>query len=434
MSTAASTFAHWAKGLGAEHLPETTIWAAKRHLLDGFGCAVAAMRSDAAPFATALVDGINEATVIGTRQRASVPRAALANGVLVHALDFDDTHADALVHATAAVLPTALAVGQKVQASGLQMLVAAVAGYEVVTRIGAAVTHGFHAQGFHATSVCGVFAASLVACKLMGADAGVIANALGIAGSAAAGSLEFLNSASSTKQLHPGLSAMNGIVAARLAMAGAEGPDSIFEGRYGLFRAYLDAKVDAEALTSGLGATWETERITIKPYPACQLSHASLDALAQIGTLTPEDVDSITVQLPASISSIVGSKPKPRTEYEAKFSIEHCLASLVVDGALTIDSFDADAVARASELAARVRWQDRPFEGPPADAPGICKVVLKDGAVLTGEVRNSKGGPKRPLDDSALRKKFVTNGGSAEQADRWLSLESIACVDEVFVS
>lgn len=421
----ARTYASWALALRIEDVPAPVVHAAKRHLLDGVGCAIAAARTGAAPYATAVLDDAPGADVIGLGRHASPPRAGLANGVLVHALDFDDTHAGALVHATAAVLPAAFAVGQASGASGREILTAAIAGYEIVTRLGAAVTHGFHARGFHATSVCGVFAAAIVAARLLGADEDHATSALGIAGSGAAGSLEFLESGSATKQLHPGLSAMNGIVAARLASAGAEGPATIFEGRYGLFRSYLGVPIEPAVLTDGLGQRWETARITIKPYPACQLVHASLDAMRALGPIEPDAIEELTFEIPDGVASIVGDKPRPRTAYEAKFSLEHCAAALLTDGVLGIDAFDEDAIARAAALAARIRWTDRPFAGAPADAPGIATVTLRDGTSRTGRVERSRGGPDDPLTDDELLEKFRANGGSDELAKQLLALDEL---------
>jgi 2-methylcitrate dehydratase PrpD len=423
--TAAETFAEWALALRLEDIPIDVRHAACRHLLDGVGCGVAAHRSGVAPYATALVDGIDEATVIGSGEHASVPRPALANGILVHALDFDDTHAEGLVHSTAAVLPTAFAIGEVTGATGADVLVAAIAGYEVVNRLGAAVTHGFHHRGFHATSVCGVFASALVASRLLGLGAAATVNALGIAGSTAAGSLEFLNTGSATKQLHPGFAAMNGIVAARLAMAGADGPATIFEGEHGLYRSYLGVAVDPAALTDGLGSRWETTRITIKPYPACQLSHASLDAVRAAGVPSAADVDSVRFEIPAEVSSIVAGKPEPRTTYEGKFSLEYCAAVLLIDGELAVGSFDQRSLTRPDvlALASRISSTDRPFAGPPAEAPGICEIRLRDGTVLRGEVDKSRGGPDAPLSDDELLAKFRANGGSDALADALLGLE-----------
>jgi 2-methylcitrate dehydratase PrpD len=412
--TAAETFATWALGLRLDDVPGDVAHAASRHLLDGLGCAIAAVRTGAAPFATALAPAAG----------APVEMAAFANGVLVHALDYDDTHAGALVHATAAVLPAAFAVGEAAGSSGAEVLCAAITGYEVVIRLGAAVTHGFHARGFHATSVCGVFGAALVASRLLGLSERATVNALGIAGSAAAGSLEFLNTGSSTKQLHPGFSAMNGVAAARLAHAGAEGPDTIFEGPHGLYRSYLGVDVDPAALTEGLGRRWETTRITIKPYPACQLSHASLDALRACGAFEPADVERITFAVPDGVSTIVCGKPVPRTPYEGKFSLEYCAGALLADGDLTVASFEPEALERADVLglAARVLWSDRPFDGAPADAPGICEVKLRDDTVMRGEVAKSRGGPDAPLSDDEVRAKFSANGGADALADDLLSL------------
>jgi 2-methylcitrate dehydratase PrpD len=424
--TAAETFADWALKLRLEDVPSEVRHAAKRHLLDGVGCAIAAARTDAAPYATALLDDAGEATVIGTEVRASTNLAALANGILTHALDFDDTHALALVHSTAAVMPAAFAVGESTQANGAQALAAAIAGYEVVNRLGAAVTHGFHARGFHATSVCGVFASALIASRLMGLDPNQTVSALGIAGSTAAGSLEFLNTGSATKQLHPGLAAMNGILAARLAHAGAEGPNTIFEGEHGLYRSYLNTQVDPQALTDGLGDRWETTRITIKPYPACQLSHASLDALRAAGVTKTLDIDRITFEIPHGVSSIVSGKPEPRTPYEGKFSLEYCAAAMLIDGDLTIGSFEPESLIRddVKRVAARVAWSDRSFDGAPAEAPGICEVRLRDGTLLRGEVAKSRGGPDAPLSDEELLAKFHANGGTEKQADAMLSLDA----------
>jgi 2-methylcitrate dehydratase PrpD len=431
--TAAATFAAWALDLRAADIPADVRHAAKRHILDGFGCAIAAHRTGAAPYATALVDGADEATVIGSGARASVPRAALANGILIHALDYDDTHTGALVHSTAASLPAAMAVGEAAKATGADLLAAVIAGYEVTSRLGSAVTHGFHERGFHATSVTGVFASALIASKLLGSDRATTVSALGIAGSAAAGSLEFLNTGSSTKQLHPGFAAMNGIVAARLAKAGADGPATIFEGPHGLFRSYLGVDVDPDALTAGLGERWESTQITIKPYPACQLSHASLDAIVASG-VAADAVDAITFELADGVSSIVADKPEPRTPYEGKFSLEYCAAALLIDGELGVGSFEPSALERADvrALAARIAWKPRPFDGPPAEAPGICEIRLKDGTVLRGEVSKSRGGPDAPLSDDELLSKFRSNGGTDAAANSVFSLDSRTSVDEVF--
>src|SRR5699024_8903244 len=141
---------------------------------------------------------------------------------------------------------------------------------------------GFHARGLHATAACGVIAAALTAARLRGLGEDETVNALGIAGSQAGGLLEFLNTGASTKQLHPGFAARAGVLAATLAAHGATGPDSVIEGEYGLYGALLGRRVEPAAVLDGLGDRWELASITVKPYPACQLMHAQLDAARQL--------------------------------------------------------------------------------------------------------------------------------------------------------
>jgi 2-methylcitrate dehydratase PrpD len=425
--TAAHQFAEWAMSLRPEDIPADVAAAAKRHILDGIGCALAAARLKEVPYAAGIARSMgdsDEASVLGEGIRGSEPAAAFANGVLIHALDFDDTHTGALVHATAATLPAALAVGESKESSGSEVLAACVAGYELVIRLGAAVTHGFHSKGFHATSACGVFASALIAARLMRLGIVETVNALGIAGSAAAGSLEFLNTGASTKQIHPGLSGMNGVLSARLASEGASGPDSIFEGEYGLFRSYTGTEVASEALTEGLGSSWETTNITIKPYPACQLFHTNLSALEsirnEIGDV--DAVQSVTFDVPSDSVPIVcepaDAKLAPRTSYEGKFSLPFSAASLLIKGELGVDSFGAGRLSdpRTLEMARRVGYRTTHPEGAPADVPGRVVAQLTDGRLLEGRAEKFE-----PAEEQ-VEAKFRSNCGGNFPADDLIKL------------
>ncbi|HET6154111.1 MAG TPA: MmgE/PrpD family protein [Marmoricola sp.] len=412
-------------------VPDDVRAAALRHLLDGVGTAIGGVRSGTAQPAVDVAIGLGgpgEATVLGTATRVSAPAAALANGTLVHALDFDDTHAGGLVHATAVVLPAAFAVGQQVGASGRQVLEAAVVGYEAVTRIASAAPHGFHARGLHATAVAGVFSSALVAARLCGLDAATAAHALGIAGSQAGGLLAFLGTGATTKQLHPGLASQSGIIAARLAAAGATGPEWVFEGRNGLYEALATGEVDTTVVLAGLGETWETTRIGIKPYPACQLSHATLDAVRDaraIRGFTADEVVSIdAVVHPDSAPTVCPDDrdlAHPSSGYAAKFSLPWSVAALVVDGELGVAQFEPDSVARpdVADLATRVHWT-LAGTGHAADAPGSVRVTLSDGTVVEGAVERSAGGPSDPLTDDQLVAKF--NGNAGPGADQVVEL------------
>ncbi|GII86128.1 MmgE/Prp family protein [Sphaerisporangium siamense] len=426
--TAARTLAAWALGPGPAAAPEQARRAACRHLLDGLGTAIAAGRAGIAAPAVTVARGLGgppEATLPGTGARGSAVAAALATGTLVHALDFDDTHAGGLVHATAVVLPAALAVGEQTGASGAEVLAAAVAGYETVCRIAAAAPHAFHARGLHATMSCGVMAAAIVAARLMRLDADQAVNALGVAGSQAGGLLEFLTTGASTKQLHPGLASASGILAARLAAAGASGPDTVLEGPHGLYKALAGREVDAAAVTEGLGERWETTRITVKPYPACQLMHVTLDAVAQAvrgRDVRASEVAEVVADVHPDSAAIVCEpaerKIRPRTPYDAKFSLPWSVAALLIDGEVTLATYAPESIARpeVAELAARVRTVITPSGDVAADAPGHVRVRLAGGRVLEGRVPRSVGGPGRPLGDAELDAKFTANAAGAPEA------------------
>lgn len=415
----ARDLAVWA--LDLDEVPEQVRDAAVRHLLDGFGNIVGGHRAGAAAPAVQVALGLGgptESTIFGTTTKVSAPAAALANGTLVHALDFDDTHAGGLVHATAVVLPAAFAVGEQVGATGEDILLAAVVGYEAACRIAGAAPHGFHARGLHATMVAGVFSSALIASRLTGLTLDQTVNALGIAGSQAGGLLAFLATGASTKQLHPGFASQSGIIAARLAAEGATGPETVFDGPHGVFDALATGDVDAASIAADLGQRWETTRIGIKPYAACQLSHVTLDALEAAldqGTFTAADVESITAQVHPDSASVVCDTSRdltrPASPYAAKFSLPWSAAALVVDRGITLETFAPESIRRedVAHLAAKVVVEVTADGGFAADAQGHVVVALTDGRRIEGVVSRSAGGPDNPLSDEALHRKFEGN-------------------------
>ncbi|MBO2447848.1 MmgE/PrpD family protein [Actinomadura barringtoniae] len=396
--TIAGELAGWALSLDLADVPTEVRHAACRHVLDGIGCAVAAARCGAASAA-----------------RGTVGRA-FELGVLVHALDFDDTHAGGLVHATAPVLPVMLSEGVRLGVSGAEALTAAIAGMETICRLGAAAPHAFHARGLHATAVCGVFASALTAARLRGLLVEQTVNALGIAGSRAGGLLEFLDTGASTKQLHPGFAAQDGIVIAALAAADATGPATVFEGRYGVYRALIGRDPDRAALLGGLGEDWEITRITVKPYPACQLLHAQLDAARELrdsGLFDGPPIQEIVVEVhPDAVPIVCGrGKERPRSSYEAKFSLPWSVAAMIVDGAVTVRTYDHIDRPDVLEMAALVRPQAAEFGGAAADQPGRVRARLGDGRWVMAAVPRSRGGPGDPGIAATVRDKALANLG-----------------------
>src|SRR6266436_9231575 len=246
MPPAARLLAEWAARLRPEDIPVTVRENAALRVLDTLGCALAGAREDHVPALLALLErsGEGPCTVVGSSLTSGPAPAALANGALAHGLDFDDTHADSVCHASAVLVPTVLALAESEHLTGQAALTALVAGYEAMIRIGMAAPGRFHERGWHATAVCGPFGAALAAGKGMGLDAGRLTSALGVAASMASGVMEFLEDGSWVKRLHPGWAAQSGLQAAALAREGFTGPATALEWRLGLYRAALGAPPD----------------------------------------------------------------------------------------------------------------------------------------------------------------------------------------------
>jgi 2-methylcitrate dehydratase PrpD len=431
--TVTESVVDWAWALAHEPPPDDVRVASARQITDALGTAVAGVRSGEGGFASIVADRFElpaEATRLDRDIGAPVATAAFVNGVMLHALDFDDTHAASLIHASAAVLPAALATAELVGATGSNLLDAVIIGNEFALRLGAVVPHAFHARGFHPTSVCGVFGGTLAAAWLMELDPSVAVAALGIAGSTAAGSLEFLSAAASTKQLHPGLAGQSAVMSAQLAAAGATGPNSIIEGPNGLFAAYLGRDIEPADVTADLGSTWQTTQIATKRYPCCHLSHASMDAALDLHAVVAEQgldvIESITAVVHPDAVDIVcepaSAKADPTTNYEAKFSLPWSVALTVVDGSARVDSFAADRIRRDDVLSLAAKVHCRVGDaatGPAAAQDGLLEVTLTGGATQTVRAPGGKGGPDLPLTDHELVDKFVDNAGGQSGASQW---------------
>jgi 2-methylcitrate dehydratase PrpD len=433
--TIARDFVDWADTVSIADIPSAIRHRTALHVLDALGTGLAAARMDNAPFAEPVARALGageESTLIGSTRRSPAGGAALANGILIHSLDFDDTHTAGLVHATAMTLPAALAVAEREGRSGADLLRAMVLGYELAGRLSRAVPHGFHARGFHATSVCGTLTSALVTALLSNLSTDVIVNALGIAGSQSSGSMEFLATGAATKQIHPGWASLAGVVAAGLAAGGATGPDTSIEGEHGLFALYSAVAPDLASVMASLpnagGATaaWQVDGVAMKPYPACHLMHRILDVGRQLhGEVDVDDVSDVLVRIPADSVPIVASpqdvKRRPRSPYEAKFSVQWSLAAMLIDGEIGVDTYRSDRISRpdVEQLSARVRYEELHGDVPAAEEPGDVTLVLSDGTerrLRTDDDAFSVADGE--LDDLILDKFALNAGASRGSSDR----------------
>ena len=449
MSTA-QELAEWALKLTWSDLPASVQQIVKEHALDGFGDAIGGRSTTVARAAAETVAQYGEsnaATIWGSNQKTSVPGAAFVNAILIHALDFDDTHAGGLVHATAPTLPVAMALGESLGATGEEVITAYAVGLEVICRLGAATPHGFHARGLHATQVCGTIASAVVAAKLMKLSVAKTVDAMGIAGSFSGGLLEFLNTGSSTKQIHPGIAAQGGITAANFAANGASGPETVLEGQYGIFKSLSDRPSDMQSITEKLGTIWQCSQITIKPYPACQLSHVTLDAIkvawasAKASGVRVSDVAKISAIVHPDSAKIVchprSEKNEPKTPYDAKFSLPWSVAALLIDGALVVDTFEPESIKRPEviALARKFEFTEKNEVSAAAAAAGSVEISTLNGDSFSGKVASSTGGPNNRLPLAALTEKFLLqcsdHQAASAAADEILHIESVAQIANI---
>jgi 2-methylcitrate dehydratase PrpD len=426
VSTAATkparTLAEFAAGLKFENIPAPVLHRAKLLILDALGCGLASNAygfSDVAVAGATALGGEGTCSVIGREVRLPVRDAALANGMLIHGLDFDDTHLNSIIHATAACLPCALTFGESRGIDGKTLLVAYAAGMETAIRVGAAVKGGFHHAGFHATGLVAHFSSAVVAARILGLSADGIVAAQGIAASTASGVQVFLEEGAWTKRMHPGWAAVAGITAAVLAQKGFKAPTRPYEGRFGFFDTHIQhppAPIDLNAELTSLGDVWELAETAIKPYPVCHFIHGCADAAIELHAgINPADIASVEAYLPRDTMPIVAepaaAKTRPTNEYEAKFSAQFVVATCLIKGAFGL----ADLMPAALEdpvvldLTQRITCAIDPDTAFPAFFSGGVRVTLKDGRSLFRHIRVNSGAGERALDEAAVSKKFLAS-------------------------
>jgi len=436
----AEDLARFVGGFSADAIPVAVVARAKHLILDAVGIALASTTYDfarRAMTAIAALAGTGDTAVIGMPARLPMRDAALVNGILIHGLDFDDTHTGGVIHATSSLLPTVLAVGTRSRASGREMLATYILGVEAAARLGAVAKGAFHQVGFHPTGLIGAFACALAAGRLMGLTEQQLVMAQGIALSAAAGSLEFLEDGAWNKRFHPGWAATSGITAAALAQHGFVGARRAYEGRFGLYPSHLQDHFDPANLvlaTAELGEIWELLQVAVKPYPACHFVHACIDAalaLRREQGVDPAQVDRIRALVPAEVVKTVcepvANKRRPANSYDAQFSIPYVIAAALVRGSFTLDELEEEALADATilALADRVDYEIDPRSSFPRHYCGEVIVTTRAGRTLRHREQINRGNGERPLAEAAIVEKFRSNAARAVSPARAMRIEQL---------
>ena len=447
-ATIAAQLARFASEVEFADIPAEVVERAKLHILDSIGIGLAASQNDFAMRvigAIAPLAGSGAFPVIGLAQRLPLRDAVLVNGTFIHGLDFDDTHSEGVVHASASALPVALGMAQQMQASGRDALIAYLIGIEASARIGSAARGAFHQRGFHPTGVVGIFGSVLTAGRLRNATPAAISAAQGIALSMASGSLEFLEDGSWTKRMHPGWAGQSAITALELGRNGFKAPPAAYEGRFGLFASHLgpDGGYVLERCTEDLGEVWEMLNVALKPFPACHFNHAFADAtlaLRQEHGLTPADIKSVRALIHdgqvKTVCEPEASKRAPQNSYDAQFSVHYIIATAIARGRFTLDELEDSCISDPEILALcqKVNYEIDPNSRFPRYYSGEVIIETNDGRVLRHREDFNRGSDKNVLSEADVIAKFMANASRAvgqRAADRIVSLAlSLDTLDE----
>ncbi|MPZ62019.1 MAG: MmgE/PrpD family protein [Propionibacteriales bacterium] len=400
-------------------IPSSVIEHVKLALVDLLGCALYGTTLPWTQLAHRYVRSEQAgpaATLWGTTLRTSATLATLANGTAAHAAEIDDLHKASFHHPSAAVVPAALAVAESLPrtVTGAELLTAIVAGYEVCTRVGAALGQGHFTAGYHPQGTAGVFGAAAAAARLRDLGPGSTVHALGIAGTQASG-LMAAQEGAMVKRMHAGLAGQTGVRAAALAAEGFTGIVDVFEATFGGLLTTLGTPAsDPARLTAGLGTVWHSGEIEFKRHAACAAIHSSLDVLEDLiakHKVAAPDVASVRVRCTTHAFLHCGFPYRPKGATAAQMSFQYCVAAMLIFGAVAVDQFADDLLAEPDllKLAARVEvTPETRFDELGADGRHAVRVevLTGTGVTLSGDRGRRRGGVDDPVPPTAIIDKY----------------------------
>jgi 2-methylcitrate dehydratase PrpD len=396
--------------LDSSGVPEQVLHQAKRCLIDWLGVTLAGSRDPSSAVLGAVTDELGvpgRITVLGTGRGASLLLAVLANGFMAHVLDYDDTYNPqrTTVHGSAPVWPVVMGLSEERPVHGREALIAFVAGFETEVRVALAAGPAHYEAGWHVTGTVGHLGAAAAAASLLHFDTAAVANALGAAGTQAAGLKGVYGTMG--KALHPGKAAMDGLLAALLVAKGFTASTSILEAKNG-FLQVLSPDPDPDLVTKDLGERWTLPENGFKPYACGSLTHPTIEgivALREEFGFAPEEIDSIESTVNSYVSWVT-AKREPTTGLEGKFSIFHSAAVAAIDGAASVRQFDDARVNDPEVVEMRGRVDIIVDDSLPKDAASVT-ITLTNGHRVTREVLHNKGTPAKPMTDLEIETKFI---------------------------
>ena len=414
------TLAKFASNVNYEDLPPDVVDRAKYFCLDFAGVTLNGSTTDSAKAVVRALDDVGRSgpsTIVGTNKRALPEYAAMANGTAFHSIEMDDVNNEASLHPGVVAFPTALAMADIAPVSGKDFISAVVAGYDVIIRLGRALKPKEHyGRGFHPTGTCGAFGGAAVAARLLGLQGDDYTHALGIAGSQAAGSMEYLAQGAWTKRLHPGWSAHSGIWAALLARAGYSGPTTILEGRDGFLNAY-SGDPDPSLVLKDLGEEYQVTRTGVKPHACCRYNQGPIDCLLEIGKsndFQAMDIEEVKIGVLSQgmrlVAEPVEAKRNPKSVVDMQFSMPFAAAVALSYGSASLNEYAIGIPDRPQVRHIMDRVQC--VTDPKLDAqtpklfPAWAEVRTSNGRTMRSELTYPKGDPENPVTWDEMRTKF----------------------------
>jgi len=430
-----------------EDLPAATIAATKRALLDGFGVMLAAsgLSEDVRPFITLAREmaGPPRASILGSWERVSPAAAALANGALAHALDYEDAFDAAPAHPNASLIPAALATAQALDASGTRFITAMAIGCDLACRLALSVGDALE-RAWYPPPIIGAFGAVAAAAHLHGLNEQQTLDAFSLMLCQTTCPQEIKHSRDSViRAVREAFPAQAAVTSVALAAQGVRGFAAPFEGKGGFFHAFADGRWNADALVSYLGRRFYIEELSFKPWPCCRGTHPYIEAAQRLRAahaIRPQDIKLIrtpmgTVQ--QMLCEPLARKRAPATIIDAKFSIPFTVAAAFVHEEVTLDAFTASQLTNPEVLAVASRVV--PFAREGSATSGGLEIELLNGRRYACEIDQALGHPDRPMSEERLRAKFIDcaargavpmAGAEAEAlCDRILKLELGGTID-----
>lgn len=414
-SQLSETIAHHVATVRYEDLPEATIAATKRALLDGIGVMLAAsgLSEDVRPFVALAraMSAPSEASILGSRERVAAAGAALANGAMAHALDYEDAFDAAPVHPNASLIPAALATAQAVRASGETFIVAMALGCDLVCRLALSVGDALE-KAWYPPPIIGAFGAAAAAARIRGLNAEQTLDAFSLMLCQTACPQEIKFSEHSViRAVREAFPAQGAVMSAALAAQGVRGFAAPFEGKGAFFHAFADDRWDANALLTDLGRRFYIEDLSFKAWPCCRGTHPYIEAAQRLRAAHGLKVDQIA-RIRVSIGSVqrmlcepLPRKRAPSTLIDAKFSIPFTVAAALAQPEVTLDTFSPAQLTNPGLLAIARRVE--PVEGKRSPTSGAVEIELNDGRRFDCEIEQALGHPSRPMSDERLRAKFI---------------------------